>query len=46
MKIYYPDTMNRILIEQGFKILNLWGDYNQSTFSLESPLQIYKCIND
>ena len=43
MKMYYPDTMNRILIEQGFKIKALWGDYNKSTFHAESPLQIYKC---
>ena len=42
MKIYYPDTMNRILVDAGFKIINLWGDYNQSKFSLESNLQIYQ----
>ena len=43
MKIYYPDTMNRILVDSGFKILNFWGDYDQSKFSLGSNLQIYKC---
>ena len=43
MKMYYPDSMNRILIEQNFKILNLWGDYNQSAFNEESHLQIYEC---
>jgi len=43
MKVYYPDTMNRILIDNGFKILNLWGDYNQSNFDANSNLQIYKC---
>ena len=44
MKMYYPDTMNRILAEQNFKILNLWGDYNQSSFNEESNLQIYQCM--
>ena len=43
MKMYYTDTMNRILIEQGFDILDLWGDYNFSPFSESSDLQIYKC---
>ena len=43
MKIYYPDTINRILIDNGFEILELWGDYNQCCFSEASNLQIYKC---
>ena len=43
MKIYYPDTLNRILIDQGFHILSLWGDYNQTKFNEESSLQIYEC---
>ena len=43
MKIYYPDTINRILTDNGFEILALWGDYNQCDFSEESNLQIYKC---
>ena len=46
MKMYYPDTINRILIDEGFKIKYLWGDYNKSKFHSESPLQIYKCILD
>ena len=43
MKIYYPDTMNRILIDSGFDILKLWGDYNRANFNEESTLQIYQC---
>ena len=43
MKMYYPDTMNRILTDQNFKILNLWGDYNKTLFNEESNLQIYQC---
>ena len=43
MKIYYPDTINRILVDSGFEVVNFWGDYDQSLFSLESNLQIYQC---
>ena len=43
MKIYYPDTMNRILIDSGFDIIKLWGDYNKANFNEESTLQIYQC---
>ena len=43
MKMYYPDTMNRLLIDAGFNINNLWGDYNQSIFNESSELQIYEC---
>tara|TARA_B100000686_G_C16715375_1_gene931669 strand:- start:78 stop:845 length:768 start_codon:yes stop_codon:yes gene_type:complete len=43
MKMYYPDTMNRILIDSGFKIESLWGDYDKSQFHSESALQIYQC---
>lgn len=46
MKMYYPDTMNRILTDEGFKIKDLWGDYNKSKFNSESPLQIYRCVLD
>lgn len=43
MKMYYPDTMNRILTDQNFRILNLWGDYHKSSFNADSNLQIYQC---
>ena len=43
MKIYYPDTMNRILVDSGFEVLNIWGDYNKSILTELSNLQIYKC---
>ena len=43
MKIYYPDTMNRILINHGFNISDMWGDYEYSKFNEQSNLQIYKC---
>ncbi|MAJ45061.1 MAG: hypothetical protein CMF96_10010 [Candidatus Marinimicrobia bacterium] len=41
-RMYWPDTMNRMLIEAGFEILNLWGDYNLNLFTEESTLQIYE----
>ena len=43
MKMYYPDTMNRLLIDNGFVINKIWGSYDKEKFSEESNLQIYKC---
>ena len=43
MKAYYPDTMNRILVDQKFNIIGFWGAYEQSKFHEKSELQIYKC---
>ena len=43
MKMYYPDTMNRLLIDNGLIIQNIWGDYNKNKFSENSVLQIYEC---
>ena len=44
MKMFYPDTMNRILIDSGFYIDQVWGSYNYSKFNENSNLQIYKCL--
>ena len=27
MRMYFPDTMNRLLVDSGLTITNLWGDY-------------------
>jgi len=43
MRMFWPDTMNRLLIDAGFKILDIWGDYENNEMSEESNLQIYKC---
>ena len=43
MKMYYPDTMNRLLVENGFSINNLWGSYEKKPFTENSTLQIYQC---
>ena len=39
-------TMNQILVEQGFKICNQWGDYNNSKLNEDSKLQIYDIALD
>ena len=43
MKMYYPDTMNKIIIDSGFKIIDFWGSYEKTNFTENSNLQIYKC---
>ena len=43
MRMYFPDTMNRLLVDSGLTITNLWGDYYQSEFNELSELQIYEC---
>ena len=43
MKMYYPDTMNRLITDSGLYITNLWGDYEFSEFNELSELQIYEC---
>jgi 2-polyprenyl-3-methyl-5-hydroxy-6-metoxy-1,4-benzoquinol methylase len=43
MRMYWPDTMNRLLIDAGFEIEEFWGDYNNAEFDEESILQIYVC---
>ena len=43
MRMYFPDTMNRLLIDSGLTITNLWGDYELSPFDELSELQIYEC---
>ena len=40
----YPDTMNKHLIDAGFSIVNMYGDYNYNKFNEFSQYQIYDCI--
>tara|TARA_Y100001970_G_C14250071_1_gene871174 strand:- start:4046 stop:4795 length:750 start_codon:yes stop_codon:yes gene_type:complete len=42
MRMYYPDTMNRLLIENDFYIEDMYGDYDMNPFKENSHLQIYK----
>ena len=41
MRMYYPDTMDRLLHECGYKVLEKWGDYARTPLGPESALQIY-----
>ena len=43
MKAYYPDTMNRLLVDAGLTVLETWGDYEHSLLTENSNIQIYKC---
>ena len=42
MRMYYPDTINRLLVEGGFHIKDMYGDYEMNPFNEESQLQIYR----
>ena len=44
MRMYFPDTINRLLIENNFKIKDMYGDYDMGSFGLESHVQIYRCV--
>jgi SAM-dependent methyltransferase len=43
MRMYFPDTVDRLLTEAGFVIQEKWGDYNGEPFNEESHLQLYVC---
>ena len=43
MRMIYPDTMDRVLIESGFIINEKKGDYNGELFDENSSLQLYIC---
>ena len=44
MRMIYPDTMNRHLIDAGFNIVNMYGDYDYNKFNEFSQYQIYDCM--
>ena len=41
MRMLFPSTINKLLIDQDFKICNLWGDYDKTKLNEGSKLQIY-----
>ena len=43
MRMYYPDTMNRMITDTGLHINRLWGDHDFNEFNESSELQIYEC---
>lgn len=43
MKMFYPDTINRMLVDCGYKIDKIYGDYRESPFNEDSGSQIIIC---
>ena len=43
MRMYYPDTINRLLVESNFQICSIFGGYEKQKFKDSSQLQIYIC---
>lgn len=43
LRLFYPDTMDRLLTEAGLVIHEKLGDYDNNPLSAESALQIYVC---
>ena len=44
MRMYFPDTMNRLLIDAGFTIQKMIGTHDFTEFQEDSELQIYLCV--
>jgi hypothetical protein len=42
-RMYYPHMMDILLIENGFRIKEKYGDWERSPLDEDSPLQIYIC---
>ncbi len=43
MRMWFPDTLNRILVDCNYNIKNFYGDYDCNNFNEESEKQIYLC---
>lgn len=43
LRMYFPMEMDALLIHNGFKIEDKYGDFDSSPFSSESPKQIFIC---
>jgi SAM-dependent methyltransferase len=41
LRMYFPDTMDRLLNDAGFRIIEKWGDYERTPLQEDSELQIY-----
>ena len=41
LRMYFPDTMDRLLHDAGFQVVAKWGDYQRTPLSDDSELQIY-----
>ncbi len=43
MRMYYPDTLDRLLTEAGLKIIGKYGGRDKTPLDEDSTLQIYEC---
>ena len=43
MRMFFPDTLNRLLIDSKFDINNFYGSYELENFNEHSEKQIYIC---
>ncbi len=43
LRMFYPDTMDRLISDAGLTIYDKFGDYENNPLSEESNLQIYLC---
>jgi len=43
LRMFYPDTMDRLISDAGLTIFDKLGDYEGTPLSEESNLQIYLC---
>ncbi|MCH7496901.1 MAG: class I SAM-dependent methyltransferase [Candidatus Marinimicrobia bacterium] len=41
LRMIFPDTMDRLLHDAGFRVLEKWGDYRRTPLNSGSALQIY-----
>ncbi|MFB0515277.1 MAG: class I SAM-dependent methyltransferase [Candidatus Neomarinimicrobiota bacterium] len=44
LRMYYPDTMDRLLHDTGFRVIEKWGDYKRTPLNPDSELQIYVAL--
>ena len=43
MKMFFPDTLNRLLIDSNYQIDKFYGNYDGGSFNEDSNKQIYLC---
>ena len=41
VRMYYPSTMNTLIVDAGLQIKNIWGRYDKTPINEGSKLQIY-----
>ena len=43
MRMFFPDTLNKLLIDSQYQISNFYGDYQCNEFTEDSEKQILLC---